>query len=298
MTAAVLGHAPVAPSELWSSWRPDPVVTGLLVLAAVVYRQGLVNLRARARPGPRPTQVAAFAAGLAAAAVALVSPLDGAAASLFTAHMVQHLLLMMVVAPLLAAGRPLVVLGAALPVAGRRRLRRVAARRPAAALFHPVAVWALGTVVLWGWHLPALYDAAVRNDAVHAVEHLSLVGVAAVLWAAVLDRGPRPLAAPAAVGLLFATMLQSSGLGAVLTLAGSPLYDVHRATTSAWGLTPLEDQQLAGALMWVPPGVVYLGVMAGLLVRWLGSLDTPPAPPSATAPPGRVRAAVPTGDPR
>lgn len=276
VTLAVVAHAPVAPSELWSSWRPDPLVVAALLLAAVLYRQGLVNLRARARPGPSRRQVAAFAGGLIALAVALASPLDGAAASLFAAHMVQHLVLMMVAAPLLVAGRPVLVVGAALPTAGRRRMRRVAAWHAARALVHPVAVWVLGTVVLWAWHLPALYDAAVRTDAVHAAEHLTLLGVAVLLWAAVLDRGPRPLAAPAAVGLLFATMLQSSGLGAVLTLAGSPLYSVHEATTSAWNLTPLEDQQLAGALMWVPPGVVYLAVMAGLLVRWLGSLDAPP----------------------
>jgi putative membrane protein len=244
-----------------------------LLLAAVLYRQGLVNLRARARPGPRPRQVGAFAGGVATLAVALVSPLDGAAASLFAAHMVQHLVLMMVAAPLLAAGRPVLVVGAALPATGRRRLRRFAVRRSATALVHPVAVWALGTVVLWAWHLPGLYDAAVRNDALHAIEHATLLGSAALLWAVVLGRSPRPLAAPAAVGLLFATMLQSSGLGAVLTLARAPLYSVHEATTAGWGLTPLEDQQLAGALMWVPPGVVYLGVMAALLVRWLETLD-------------------------
>jgi putative membrane protein len=273
MTLAVLAHAPVAPSELWSSWRPDPLVVAALVVAAVLYRQGLVNLRTRARAGPRPRQVWAFAGGLGALAVALASPLDGAAASLFAAHMGQHLLLMIVAAPLLAAGRPVLVMGAALPAGGRRRLRRVAARRPAAALLHPVVVWALGTVVLWGWHLPVLYDAAVRHDAVHAVEHASLLGTAVLLWAAVLGRGVRPLAAPAAVGLLFATMLQSSALGAVLTLAQAPLYSVHEATTSAWGLTPLEDQQLAGGLMWVPPGVAYLVVMAALLVRWLGSFE-------------------------
>jgi cytochrome c oxidase assembly factor CtaG len=266
---------------------PAVMIPAALLLAGVLYRQGLVNLRTRARPGPRPRQVLAFWGALAVLAAALVSPLDRAAAELFAAHMVQHLALMMVAAPLLAAGRPVLVIGAALPAGGRRRVRRVAARRQAlaTALFHPVVVWALGTVVLWAWHLPALYDAAVRNDPVHAVEHVTLLGTAALLWAAVLGRGPRPLAVPAAVGLLFATMLQSSALGAVLTLARAPLYPVHEATTSAWGLTPLEDEQLAGALMWVPAGIVYVGVMAALLVRWLGSLDAPavrPRPPVAT----------------
>jgi putative membrane protein len=268
-----LAHGPAVPSELWSSWRPDPLIVAALLLAAVLYRQGLVNLR----PRPRPRRTVAFAGGLLAVAVALASPLDGAAGSLFAAHMLQHLVLMMVAAPLLVIGDPVLVMGAALPASGRRRLRRLATRRPARRVVavgrHPVVVWALSAVVLWAWHLPSLYDAAVRNDALHAVEHATLLGSAALLWAAVLGR--RPLPAPAAVGLLFATMLQSSALGAVLTFAGSPLYAVHEATTAAWGQTPLEDQQLAGALMWIPPGIVYLVVMAGLLVRWLESLGTP-----------------------
>jgi putative membrane protein len=288
---AMLAHGAAAPSELWRSWRPDPLVVAALLVAGVLYRQGLVALRTRARPGPRPRHVAAFAGGLAAVAVALVSPLDGAAGALFAAHMLQHLVLMMVAAPLLAAGRPVLVVGAGLPAAGRRRMRRLAAshpaRRVATTLFHPIAVWTLGVVALWAWHLPALYDAAVRTDAIHAVEHTTLLGTAALLWAAVLGRGPRPLAVPAAVGLLFATALQNSALGAVLTLAGAPLYRVHEATTAAWGLSPLQDQQLAGALMWVPPGVVYLFVMAGLLVRWLGSLDTPSV--STPVPMGEAR---------
>jgi cytochrome c oxidase assembly factor CtaG len=279
----MLAHHAVAPSQLWTAWRPDPLVVAAVALAAIGYRRGLVALRARARPGPRPREVAAFSAGLAAVVVALASPLEGAAGALFSAHMLQHLLLVLVAAPLLAAGRPALAIGAAFPTrarrAWRRRLARSSARRATDLVLHPVVVWVLGTVTLWAWHLPVLYDAAVRHDLLHAVEHATLLGTALLLWTVVWGRGPRPAAAPAAVGLLFATALASAALGAVLALAGAPLYDVHATTTAAWGLSPLEDQQLAGATMWVPAGLVYLAVMAGLLASWLSSLDGEPATP-------------------
>jgi cytochrome c oxidase assembly factor CtaG len=277
----MLAHHAVAPSQLWTAWRPDPLVVAAVALAAIGYRRGLVALRTRARPSPRPRDVAAFSAGLAAVALALASPLEGAAGALFSAHMLQHLLLVLVAAPLLAAGRPALAIGAAVPTSARRAWRRLLARsrarRATDLLLHPVVVWALGTVTVWAWHLPVLYDAAVRHDLLHAVEHATLLGTALLLWTVVWGRGPRPAAAPTAVGLLFATALASAALGAVLTLAGAPLYDVHATTTAAWGLSPLEDQQLAGATMWVPAGLVYLAVMAGLLASWLSSLDREPA---------------------
>lgn len=272
-------HDPVAPGELWSSWHPDPLVLAGLALAAVVYRQGLVGLRRqrRGRPAVGPTQVAAFSGGLATLAVALASPLEAAASSLFAAHMVQHLMLLVVAPPLLVLGRPGLVMTMALPRRARRRVRRAgtrgAVRRTVEAVSHPAAVWGAGTVVLWAWHLPSLYEAAVLHDAVHALEHATLLAIAGLLWAAVLGRGSRPLAAPAVVLLLFVTALQGAALGAVLSLASAPLYAVHEPVAPLWGLTPLEDQQLAGGLMWVPPGLVYLAVMAGVLVRWFASLD-------------------------
>lgn len=281
-------HDPVAPSELWSAWQPDPLVVATVGLSAVVYGQGLARLRRRRRRSVvRSTQVTAFYGGLLALAVALASPLETAAGSLFSAHMVQHLVLILVAAPLLACGRPALVAAMALPVRGRRRLRRAtsgrAARRGVELATHPVTVWVVGTAVLWAWHLPALYESAVAHDVVHALEHATLVGAAALLWGAVVDRGRRPLAVPAAVILLFATGLQGAALGAVLALARTPLYRIHEPGPELWGLTPLEDQQLAGGLMWVPPGLVYLATMATLLVRWLTPLDRVAAPAAVGA---------------
>jgi putative membrane protein len=281
-----LAHTPVAPSDLWSSWRPDPLILGILVLTALLYRSGLAHLGARRRQLVRPVHVAAFAGALLALAIALASPLELAASSVFAAHMVQHLLLMLVVGPLLVCGRPVMVLGQAMPLRGRRLFVRVRARpsvRSARdALFHPVSAWVIGVVVLWAWHLPTLYEAALRRDALHALEHASLIATAALVWALALGRARRSLAIPAASGLLLATALQSGALGAVLALAQRPLYSIHASVAPSWGLTPLEDQQLAGGLMWVPPGIVYTVVIAALLAHWLGSLEVPDGEPAAT----------------
>jgi putative membrane protein len=272
----MLAHDAVAPSELWSSWHPEPLILATLALTALLYHQGLAHQRAWRRPAARTAEVVAFSGGLLALAVALASPLEGAASSLFAAHMAQHLLLMMVAAPLLVLGRPVVVLSQAVPRRWRRVVRARTRRRvrvTAHSLSHPAVVWAVGVMVLWAWHLPTLYEVALSHDSLHALEHVSLVASSALVWALALGRGPRSLATPAAVMVLFATALQSGALGAVLALARTPLYPIHAPAAPLWGLTPLEDQQLAGVLMWVPPGLVYVTVMAGLLVRWFASVD-------------------------
>ena len=290
----MLAHDAVARSELWSSWHPEPLVLAGLVLAGAVYARGVARLRGRRQGRSRvgAARIAAFTVALLALAVALATPLETAASSLFTAHMIQHLVLIVVAAPLLVVGRVGLVSMLGLPRRARRLLRRVEARpqvrRTMNVAWHPASVWMLGAVVLWAWHLPALYEAAVTHDAVHAIEHVTLVAVAMLLWAAVLGRGRRPLAVPAAALLLFTSGLQSAALGAVLAFAQVPLYGIHDPVPPGWGLTPLEDQQLAGALMWVPPGLIYLFVIWGLLARWLATLDTSPAPAASPAARGAV----------
>jgi putative membrane protein len=244
-----------------SSWTFEPAVVISLVTAAIVYGRG------RLRLGSRPRRTAAFAAGLAVVAVALLSPLDAQASTRFAAHMVQHLLLMVVAAPLLAYARPTAALVAGLPAPLRDTARRNRRHR-IPALTHPVVVWSAGTIVLWAWHMPALYDAALSSDLFHAAEHASFLGTAYLFWWVALRRStPRPIA-----GLLvFATGVQSSALGAVLLFASTPLYPEHT--------TGLEDQQLAGALMWGPPAVVYLVTLGWLLVRWFAEMDRPSPDP-------------------
>jgi cytochrome c oxidase assembly factor CtaG len=140
--------------------------------------------------------------------------------------------------------------------------------RAGTALLNPVVVGGLLAIVLWVWHLPAVYEAALMNEALHIAEHLSFLGVAVLFWMLVIGRGPeRRLGYAPAVLLVLGTSLQSGALGAILTFATTELYPLHRAGAIAWSMTPLEDQQLAGAIMWIPQGMQYLAAMAVLL--WL-----------------------------
>jgi putative membrane protein len=257
---------------------PDPVVLLAVALAGGGYAVGRRRLR-RAAPGPG--RAVAFWTGLLAVLIALVSPLEGMATELLSAHMVQHLLLVMVAAPLIVAGLPRLPLTVALPVNLRRPLHRTG-RRPRLrairrAVTHPVVAWVVATVVLWTWHAPALYQMALRSDLVHALEHATLLGTALLFWWEVLDPRARDRLDPGG-GLvyLFAAGLQGGALGALFTFATSPIYPAYVATAPAWGITALADQQLAGLIMWIPFGTIYLGVAAARFVGWLRASEAMP----------------------
>ncbi len=191
----------------------------------------------------------ALAAGVVALMGAYLPALHAASEDLFSAHMVQHLLLMLVAPALLAAG-----------------VRRVPVP------VGPIPVVIAHAAVVWAWHLPRLYDAALQNPFLHGLEHLSFLATGLAVWAYALGKA-RPVDPLQRVAILFVTGMQSGALGALLVFATSPLYRAHAATTAGWGMTPLQDQQLAGGVMWVPPGVVYLVAILVLLFRWFNSLD-------------------------
>ncbi|MBI3964855.1 MAG: cytochrome c oxidase assembly protein [Chloroflexi bacterium] len=180
----VLAHdgEPLAPHDLWSAWTLEPAVLLGLGLTVSVYVRGASALWRRAGPGRglRGWQVTAFAGGLATLVIALVSPLDALSSSLLAAHMVQHLLLILVAAPLLVLGAPPVILLWAMPQPARRILgarwkRARVARWSWHTLSHPIAVWITHAVVVWIWHLPVLYQAALRSASSHAAEHAGFV---------------------------------------------------------------------------------------------------------------------------
>jgi putative membrane protein len=270
MTPTVL--APVAPETVWTAWTFDPLVVLALVGSAVLYAIGYRRLRGRGR---RPWRAVAFGGAWLAIAIALVTPLDAMARALFSAHMVQHLLLIVVAAPLLVVGRPVRSMLAGLPRETRRSLTRLGAEisRSAIArtLRRPAVAWSVFAIGLWAWHLPVLYDAAVLNPALHALEHLTFLGTSMLTWAVALE--PRHKEALGRALFLVACSVQSGALGALLLFASSPLYPVHGVGPSLWGLTPLRDQQLAGAIMWIPPSAVYLVAAAAVLVRWFRWMD-------------------------
>ncbi len=206
-------------------------------------------------------------AGLAAAALALASPVHTLAEERFSVHMVQHLLLIVVAAPLIIAGRPGPQLLAAIPLSRRRTLlRRTAAASPLLRSFTlPVVGWPLHVGVVWFWHLPGPYEAAVGNPVIHASEHALFLLTALVFWAPVL--GARRMNGGAALLYLFAATVQGTALGALIAFAPGSWYTVHLEGRSAGVLA---DQQLAGLLMWMPGGMVYAGVALTLFAVWLG----------------------------
>lgn len=257
----------------------DPLVLFGLAVAALAYGVGLARLwRSRIGHGVRRGQVACFAGGMALLALALVWPLDVLADRSFAAHMVQHLVLIALAPPLLVLGAPLV------PFATLAPARRVIARLPWPWVAHPLAAFGLHAAVIWAWHAPALFQAALRAPAVHTLEHATMLAAALVFWWMLLPAG-RARAGGRGTSLvwLLLTMIHLGLLGALLTFAPRVLYPAYGERPLALGLSPLEDQQLAGLIMWVPGGVVYLAAALALAAVWLEETQRRPGwtPPAA-----------------
>jgi putative membrane protein len=284
-----LAHAGAAPEphDLWRAWTWAPTVLVGLALAAWLYLRGVRALWRRAGHGRavQPWRVWAYVAGLAALFLALVSPVDAVGEALFSVHMVQHLLLIMVAAPLLVLGDPVTVTLWALPIRWRRRVglgwRRASwLRTPWRVLsFAPIA-WTLHVFTLWVWHVPSLFELALDNEWVHELEHATFFLTALLFWWLLFAPHGRRLGIGAKVAFLFAAMLQGTILGAVITFARHPWYWSYFGTTKAWGLTPLEDQQLAGLIMWIPAGLIYLAALIPLVAGALVNREPPPVSPS------------------
>jgi putative membrane protein len=280
----------LAPATLRAiGWSFEPEVVVPLWLAALLYAWGLLRLwrTAGVGHGVTPRQAAAYALGWTTLAIALVSPLDALGTQLFSAHMVQHELLMVLAAPLLVCGRPLALWAWALPLNARRAVGHALHWPPWRAawqtLTRPAAAWMLHAMALWGWHLPWLFDAALRDDNWHTAQHVSFLGSALLFWWALMKPGMRA-SQGAALVYLFTTMLHTGALGALLTLSAQVWYSPYLSTTGAWGLSALEDQQLGGLVMWMPAGAAYLVVGLLLAARWIGLAQSRRAMAVAAAP--------------
>ena len=244
------------------AFAPDPLVTTLLLVAAVAYAAGLSRLRARAgRTAARldAATAAAFAGGWALLALALVWPLDGLAGMALSAHMIQHVILIAAAPPLLLAGRPEVAFVWAMPRRARRATARSslfrAMRGVAQALNRPTLAAAAHGAAMWIWHAPALFDAAIADETLHTLEHVTFVATALWFWHAVMSARAPVVVGSALVGTLIA-MIMSGFLGALLSFAPVPLYAAYNR--GLFGFDVVEDQQLAGLIMWVPAGLSYL----------------------------------------
>ena len=226
--------------------------------------------------GIRPLEALAFAIGWLALLAALSPPIDEWSEHWLVAHMVQHELLMVVAAPLVAASAPLIALLWVTPCRFRRRALE-AVRRPSIAalwilLTAPLSVFLLHAAALWVWHMPALYSYALEHEPVHVLQHLCFFGTAALFWWGIAHGRYGRLGYGAAVVYVFATAVHGGVLGALLTFSPRVWYAPYLVHHPA-GLTPLEDQQLAGLLMWVPAGLVLAGCGLALFAAWLRESD-------------------------
>ena len=261
----------VTPTDVLGTWSWDPAVLGGVVLVAALYAVGL-RRSAGGRLGLFPWwRPVLFYTGLTVIFVALVSPLDALAGELFSAHMVQHILLSTVAPPLLLLGAPFLPLLRGLPRALRRDVviplaRNTAVRWVLTAVSQPVPAWLLYTGFFWAWHVPALYDAAVRHEAVHILEHTVFFVTGLLFWWNVVD--PIPLRAHlrhlVRILYLFVLVVPDSAMSAYLVLSTAPWYSSYLDTTHIWGMSPLDDQRLGALIMWVPGGLLYLLAISGV----------------------------------
>jgi putative membrane protein len=275
-------HAAADAAPVLSQWTADPWVISALSASSAAYAIGVARMWKRAGVGHGLSrwQAGAFGAFALVTAAALLSPLDSLSDLLFSAHMSQHELLMLVAAPLFVLSKPLLGWMWVLPEPWRAQALSPAIRatlvRSARLITHPLVALPLHGLVLWLWHLPALFELALRNEAVHALQHLGFFGSAALFfWALFHGRYGR---SGYGLGVLFVfiTMVHTSLLGALLTFARSLWYPAQSAHTGLFALSGLEDQQLAGLIMWVPAGVLLMTVGLVLLVAWLGASQRVP----------------------
>jgi putative membrane protein len=260
------------------TWTADPALIWVLG-AGLLYWLG--GRRIGRPPGARRWRTASFVGGLAAIVVAIGSPLDDLADKLQWAHMLQHVLLLLVAPPLLALARPWNRMWRGLPLGLRRRTGRAVTQgrfsrpvlRTARFLGDPVPSWVLFTGTLVAWHLPFAYDETLRSPIVHALEHALFFGTGLLFWTRVIDSPPwrSPLSEPVRIVYVGSAMVVAWALAVVLAMAPAALYAPYAAETSRpGGISALADQQLAAGVMWVPGSIPFTIAIMLVAYRWLG----------------------------
>jgi putative copper resistance protein D len=276
----VLAHGAYAPPPSFPGilleWRFEPVVLVLVAASAVGWL--LLGRRvALAHPGHPPSgwRDAAFLGGLMTLLIALTSPIEAYEGVLFSVHMLQHMLLELVAAPLLLLGAPATLALRAASPSVRRRLVAILHSRVMAVVSFPLLAWVVFAAVNWGWHFSSLYDLALETPWLHDVQHVTFLGAALLFWWPVVgaDPGRWRLPHPARLFYLFLAMPQNSFLGVALMSAPPSLYPHYLSNVRDWGPTPATDQSIGGMLMWVGGDVVFLLAMGLVVAAWVRAED-------------------------
>ena len=256
-----------------STWAGDPLPWIGVVLAAVLYLVA-VRIVDRAHPANRVPRwrIAAWLAGVAAIAIALVSAVDVYAGRLFSVHMVQHLLLSMVAPPLLALGAPMTLaLRAASPRVRRSVLLAVLHSWPVRTVSWPPVGWIVFAVAMWATHFSPLFNAALENHALHSVEHLIYLVAGVLFWWPLIAADPMRwrLSPIGRMAYLAAQMPFNTAVGLAIYFAPGILYPHYALIGRTWGPDPLTDQQIAGIVMWGLGDVILLSALVLAVEAWL-----------------------------
>jgi cytochrome c oxidase assembly factor CtaG len=269
------GPLPPAPdaAAFILGWSFDATIWLPIVAAACAYLWAVRRVNAEHPANPVPAdRPAFFLLGLAAIAIALQSGIERYDTTLFSVHMVQHVILIFVAAPAIVLSAPItLVLRVASPGLRRRWVLPVLNSRVVRVVGHPLVAWALFLVVMWGTHFSPLFDAALQNVWLHDLEHVLYLAASMLFWWPIVGRDPSPwrMGHPARLLFLFAQMPFNSFLGVAILFSGTILYPHYATTGRLWGPSPLEDQQAAGAIMW---GLGDAGFLLALLlaaVAWM-----------------------------
>jgi putative membrane protein len=264
------------------AWRPEIILT--LGLAATLHLIGRWRLKRRGgkRIAARWRSVA-YLGGLAIVWIALMSPIDVLAGQFFFMHMIQHLLLVMIAPPLLLIADPMPIMMWGLPPGLRREVGRALGpgarfRRLVHGVTTPGLVWLAFVAVLVGWHDPSAYEAALRSDLVHDVEHLSFFITAMLFWWHVIGAAPhihKRLSPGIRLGYVLSVVPPTMLTGIVLSFASEPIYPYYTSVPRLWGMPLLQDQMLGGVLMWIPGSMMYIIAALVLIARMIQSEEGP-----------------------
>jgi cytochrome c oxidase assembly factor CtaG len=271
----LLAHSGLTLAELPRRWTFEPWLIAAMCCAAVLYARGYRVLRQRgAARRPLQQRLLCFVLCLATLVLALLSPLDTWSDGLFSAHMVQHELLMLVAAPLLVLARPLDAYLWSLPPTARVR---VAAKARTPALLGVARIVSAPAVALfahgltrWLWHIPVLFEACLRNETLHGLQHASFFATALVFWWSIVQGGYGRAGYGVSVLFVFATALHTGALGVLISVARVTWYASYALRTPRWGGEALADQHLAGLVMWIVAGGLFTVLGLALFVAWLG----------------------------
>ena len=269
------GYAP-PPDSIWSvllAWQFEAHIILPLAATALIYHLAVRSVNA-AHPHNHVPRLRywSWMGGLAVLFIALASPIATYDTTLFSVHMVQHVLLTLVAAPLLVMGTPITLLLRYSSAATRRRvILPILHSWPVRIISFPVVTWIIFAAVMWGSHFSPLFNASLDDDGIHLLEHALYLGAGLLFWWPVVGADPSPwrLPHPARIAYLFLGMPQSSFLGLAIFSAPAVLYSHYETLVRPWGPTPLEDQAFAGGLMWVLGDMVFLIALVLAVWVWL-----------------------------